>query len=74
MLAMHSQEVFLHVIGTIERFVTDVAMKRFLLAMDVLVSGVQVATIGSIGTVGASVSFHTGCYRYRGHCRGILRK
>lgn len=57
MLAVHPQEMFLHMVRAIERFVTDVTVEWFLLAMDVLVPRVQIATIGSVGTVRTGVTF-----------------
>lgn len=53
---MHPQEMLLHVIGAIERFVTYVAVERLLLAVDVLVSGVEITAIGSVRAIRTRVT------------------
>ena len=53
---MHPQEMLFHVIGAIERFVTYVAVERLLLAVDVLVSGVEITAIGSVRAIRTRVT------------------
>lgn len=78
---MHSQKVFLHMIGTIELFQTDVTVEGFLFFMDILVACKEITAIGGIGAIGAVVPLLAGrrdcigciiasCLCFGGRCRG----
>lgn len=62
-LTVHTQKVLLHVIRTIERLEAHVAVKGFLLAMNVLVSGVQISPIRAVRAKRAGVTLTTDCWR-----------
>ena len=53
---MHAAKVFFTVVGPIELFVTNVALKGLLLTVNRLVTSVQIAAIGGIWTAGTSVA------------------
>lgn len=68
MFPMHSKEVFFHMVRSIEGLVTHITMEWFLLSMDVLVSSVKVASVGSIRAERTCVSFSTRrCWTGGGH-------
>lgn len=74
MLAVHPQEVLLHVVGTIERFHADVAHEGLVLAMDVLVPREEITPVRAVRAERTAVSFTA---RGRGgngcHCGRILQ-
>lgn len=57
-LTMHAQKVFLDVIGTIELLEAGVALKGFLILVDILVTCIQIPAICRVGAMGAGVTFH----------------
>ena len=56
---MHPQKVLLNVIGSTEVFGANVAVKGLLVPVYVLVSRVQISTIGAVRTRMAHVTFAT---------------
>lgn len=57
MFSVHSEKMFLDVIRSVELFLTDVTLKRFLFSVDVLVSGEEISSVGGVRTIRTSVSF-----------------
>ena len=62
-IPVHPQKVFLDVIGPAEGLVADVAVEGLLLAVDVLVAGVEVPPVGAVGAVEAGVPLAAGVAR-----------
>ena len=52
--------MLLDVVGSVELFEADVTVERFLFLVDVFVSGVEVASVGGVGAVGAPVALAGG--------------
>lgn len=50
--------MFLDVIGTIELLEAGVALKGFLILMDILMACIQIPTICRVGAMGAGISLH----------------
>ena len=53
---VHAAEVFFTVVGPVELFVTNVALKRLLLTVNRLVASVQIAPVGGVRTVRTRVA------------------
>lgn len=54
---MHTDEVFFHMVCSVELFETKVAVERLVILVDVLVTRVQVTSVSGIGTVWTIKSF-----------------
>lgn len=54
---MHTEEMLLHVIGSIELLQTGKTLEGLLLFVNVLVTSVEISSIGGVGTVGAGITF-----------------
>lgn len=53
---MNSQKVLLDVIRPIEQFVADVAMKRLVFLVNILMSIVEIASVGGVGAALTGIS------------------
>lgn len=56
-LTMHSEEMFLNVVGTIELFETSVTLEWFLILVDVFMACIEVAPVCRIRTVSTGITF-----------------
>lgn len=66
MVPVHAEKVFLDVVCTVKLFLTHITLERFLISVNVLVTGEEIAAVRRVRAEGATVAFSGGVFSPRG--------